>query len=78
VLVTLAAHEHADVTRGYGHVHAGFSVADVKRLLTRAGLAVEQCAVTSRERRAPYFEVVTAVARKPTANEPKARTKAKS
>jgi ArsR family transcriptional regulator len=65
VLVTLAAHEHLEVTSGYGHVHPGFRPADVKRLLERAGLAVEQCALTSRERRAPYFQVVTAFAAKP-------------
>jgi len=35
-------------------------------LLEKAGLTVEQCAVTSREKRAPQFEVVTAFARKPT------------
>jgi ArsR family transcriptional regulator len=65
VLVTLAAHEHLEVTSGYGHVHPGFRPAEVKRLLERAGLAVEQCALTSRERRAPYFQVVTAFAAKP-------------
>jgi ArsR family transcriptional regulator len=65
VLVTLAAHDHLDVTSGYGHIHPGFRPADVKRLLERAGLDVEQCALTSRERRAPYFQVVTAFAAKP-------------
>jgi ArsR family transcriptional regulator len=65
VLVTLAAHDHLDVTSGYGHVHAGFRPAEVRRLVERAGLGVEQCALTSRERRAPYFQVVTAFASKP-------------
>jgi ArsR family transcriptional regulator len=65
VLVTLAAHDHLDVTSGYGHVHPGFRPAEVRRLIERAGLAVEQCALTSRERRAPYFQVVTAFATKP-------------
>jgi ArsR family transcriptional regulator len=64
-LVTLAAHDHLDVTASYGHVTAGFRPADVRRLLERAGLSVEQCAVTSRETRAPQFEVVTAFAAKP-------------
>jgi ArsR family transcriptional regulator len=66
-LVTLAAHDHLDVTAAYGHVTAGFRPADVRRLLEKAGLAVEQCAVTSREKRAPQFEVVTAFATRPTA-----------
>jgi len=64
-LVTLAAHDHLDVTAAYGHVTAGFTPADVRRLLEKAGLRVDQCAVTSRERRSPQFEVVTAFARKP-------------
>jgi SAM-dependent methyltransferase len=64
-LVTLAAHRHLDVTEGYGHVAAGFTPTEVRRMLERAGLTVEQCAVTSRERRAPFFEVVTAFATKP-------------
>jgi len=65
-LVTLAAHDHLDVTAAYGHLTPGFRPADVRRLLEKAGLDVEQCAVTSREKRTPQFEVVTAFARKPT------------
>jgi ubiquinone/menaquinone biosynthesis C-methylase UbiE/DNA-binding transcriptional ArsR family regulator len=63
-LVTLAPHVHLETTKGYGHVHAGFQPAEVRKLLEKAGLKVEHCAVTSRERRAPYFEVVTAFATK--------------
>src|SRR5262245_61826316 len=65
-LVTLAAHDHLDVTSAYGHVTAGFRPAEVRKFLEKAGLDVEQCAVTSREKRTPQFEVVTAFARKPT------------
>jgi len=65
-LVTLAAHDHLDVTAAYGHLTPGFRPTDVRRLLEKAGLDVEQCAVTSREKRTPQFEVVTAFARKPT------------
>ena len=64
-LVTLAAHDHLDVTAAYGHVTAGFKPPDVRRLLDKAHLEVDQCAVTSREKRAPQFEVVTAFAHKP-------------
>jgi ArsR family transcriptional regulator len=64
-LVTLAAHDHLDVTAAYGHVRAGFRPAEVRKLLEKAGLEVEQCAVTSREKRVPQFEVVTAFASKP-------------
>src|SRR5262245_6279616 len=54
VVVTLDAHDHLEVTAPYGHVHAGFKAAAVRRLLARTGLAVERCEVTSRERREPH------------------------
>jgi ArsR family transcriptional regulator len=72
-LVTLATHEHADVTGAYGHVQIGFSPRLLRRLLEHAGLVVEECAVTSREKRKPYFEVVTAFGKKRHANAKKAR-----
>jgi SAM-dependent methyltransferase/DNA-binding transcriptional ArsR family regulator len=65
VIVTLAAHDHPDATAPFGHLHAGFAPAVLRRLCTRAGLAVEHCGVTSRERREPHFSVITAFARKP-------------
>lgn len=63
-LITLAAHRHLDQTAAYGHVHPGFSPATLRRMLAAAGLDVEACDVTSRERRQPHFEVVTAFATK--------------
>jgi len=63
-LVTLAAHEHADVTSAYGHVNAGFSPRELRRLLRDAGLEVLSAGVTSREKLKPYFEVLTAHAEK--------------
>jgi DNA-binding transcriptional ArsR family regulator len=63
-LVTLAEHDHPDVTAAYGHLHPGFAPAAVRRMLHKARLEVESCAVTSRERRTPYFQVVTAFATK--------------
>jgi SAM-dependent methyltransferase len=65
VLVTLDAHRHADVTAAYGHVHAGFEPATLRAVLRRAGLEVDRCEVTSRERREPHFNVLTAFARRP-------------
>lgn len=64
-LVTLDAHPHGDLTAAYGHVHPGFPAAGLRRMLTRAGLSVERCEVTSRERRAPNLNVITAFAAKP-------------
>ena len=67
-VVTVAAHEHAGVTAAYGHLQVGFSARSLRRLLEQSGLAVDECAVTLRERRKPYFEVVTAFATKPPKN----------
>jgi ArsR family transcriptional regulator len=64
-IVTLDAHEHTAVAESYGHVQPGFPPAALRRMLKRAGLAVELCEVTSRESRPPHFRVVTAAARKP-------------
>ncbi|GAB4211505.1 MAG: metalloregulator ArsR/SmtB family transcription factor [Sandaracinaceae bacterium] len=61
-VVTLAAHEHLPVAARYGHVRAGFRPAELSSLLRGAGLSVESVDITSRERREPFFEVLTAFA----------------
>ncbi|HEY4122125.1 MAG TPA: methyltransferase domain-containing protein, partial [Byssovorax sp.] len=63
-IITLDAHEAADVGAAYGEVHAGFSPSKLKRALAKAGLAAQRCEVTSREKRAPHFRVISAFARK--------------
>jgi ArsR family transcriptional regulator len=65
-IVTLAPHDHADVSATYGDVQPGFAPARVKRMLEKAGLSVDDCRVTCREKRSPHFEVVTAFAHKAT------------
>ena len=67
-LVTLDAHSHLDVTSAYGHQQPGFAPLTLRSMLLEAGLRVDRCEVTSRERRAPYFQVVTATAHKAQAN----------
>jgi ArsR family transcriptional regulator len=64
VVTTLASHDKHDVTTGYGHVHAGFRPQALREWLTEAGLVVDRCEVTSREKRPPHFAVVSAFARK--------------
>jgi ubiquinone/menaquinone biosynthesis C-methylase UbiE len=64
-LVALDEHPHGEVTARYGHLHPGFKPATIRRLLTQAGFVVDACAVTSRERRPPHFDVVTAFAHIP-------------
>lgn len=63
-IVTLAPHDHADVTANYHDIHAGFSPAQLRRMLQKAALVVDFCDITCREKRSPHFEVVTAFAQK--------------
>jgi ArsR family transcriptional regulator len=64
VVVTLEAHQQEDVTAAYQHVNNGFTVLALKKMLQKTGLTVESCAVSSREKREPHFQVITAVAHK--------------
>ena len=64
VVVTLAPHDHAEVTASYHDLHSGFSTAQLRRMLQKAGLAVDSCDITCREKRAPHFEIVTAFSHK--------------
>lgn len=66
VAVTLEAHPHAEAVARYDHVQQGFRVADLEAMLRAAGLVVDLCAVTERERRAPHFNVITLHARRST------------
>jgi ArsR family transcriptional regulator len=62
---TLAHHTHKDATAPYGHVNQGFRPATLQGWLARtAGLGVERCEITSREKRSPHFAVISAFARK--------------
>jgi ArsR family transcriptional regulator len=62
--VTLAAHRHTAAVAPYNHVQMGFAPDRLRRMLEHEGFAVDLCAVTSRERRPPHFEVVTLHARR--------------
>lgn len=64
VAVTIAAHDHEGLATSYGHAHAGFSCAELRRFCKGAGLSVVFCDITSRERQAPHLEVVTLLAQK--------------
>ncbi len=68
VVVTLASHDHAEVTASYRDIHPGFSPTQLRRMLQKAGLVIDSCDVTCREKRAPHFEVITASARKSAGN----------
>jgi SAM-dependent methyltransferase len=64
VIAALNAHKHKETMDEYDHVNLGIAPAALKKLLEGAKLDVEHCRVTSREDRPPYFEVITAQARK--------------
>jgi ArsR family transcriptional regulator len=68
-IVTLKAHKHELSRSEYNHVHLGFEPRALRGWLSNAGLTVLACGVTSRERREPHFEVLTAHASKPTARQ---------
>ncbi len=63
-IITLASHDHGEVSANYRDIHPGFSIPQLKRLLQKAGLTVDACDITCREKRAPHFEVITAFAHK--------------
>lgn len=65
VFTTLLAHRHEAARQVYDHVNLGQTPEQLERWLREAGFQVQQCRVTSRESRPPYFQVITAVARKP-------------
>ncbi len=64
VVSSLNAHTHKATMQSYDHVNLGIAPAALRKLLEQAGLNVESCRVTSREERPPYFEVITALARR--------------
>lgn len=64
VLATLNQHPHQATVAGYDHVNLGYDVKQLKQLMAGAGLKVVECGISLRETRAPYFEVITALARR--------------
>ncbi len=64
-LVTLVEHEHDKIAAAYDHQNLGFAPVELEQMLRVTGLTVEQCEPSSRERRKPYFQVLTAFAHKP-------------
>jgi ArsR family transcriptional regulator len=63
-IMCLHAHQHAEIAARYDHVNLGFSQPEVTRLHQAAGLSLLSLSVCIRERRKPYFEVLSAVSTK--------------
>ncbi|HEY4294192.1 metalloregulator ArsR/SmtB family transcription factor [Luteibacter sp.] len=62
---TLGEHDHRAVVEPFDHRNLGFSCAGLTDMARNAGLDVVSCDRLSRERRAPHFEVISLLARKP-------------
>lgn len=62
VVAALNAHRHRAAMEAYDHVNLGVAPDTLGKWLKACGLRLVQCRVTSRERRPPYFEVITALA----------------
>ncbi|HUP92835.1 MAG TPA: metalloregulator ArsR/SmtB family transcription factor [Solimonas sp.] len=64
IVSTVNQHAHEAARQAYDHLTLGVAPERLQQMLERAGLTVESCRVSSRETRPPYFEVVTALARR--------------
>lgn len=62
---TLVRHPHRRAVEPFGHCNSGFSIHQLSRLARNAGAHVLRCGPSSRERRAPHFQVLTLLGRKP-------------
>lgn len=63
--VTLGQHDHRAVVEPFDHRNLGFSRAQLDSHARAAGLDVLSVNCLSRERKAPHFEVISLLARKP-------------
>jgi 2-polyprenyl-3-methyl-5-hydroxy-6-metoxy-1,4-benzoquinol methylase len=62
---TLGKHAHSKAVEPFDHRNLGFTTAELGKLAKSAGLVVLSSELSCRERRAPHFEVITMLARKP-------------
>jgi ArsR family transcriptional regulator len=63
--VTLGQHDHRAVVEPFDHRNLGFRSEQLGGFAQAAGLEVLSCTRLSRERKAPHFEVISLLARKP-------------
>lgn len=63
--VTLARHGHKNAVSPFDHRNMGFRREELAGMARKAKLKVAQCAVISRERKPPHFEVLCLLACKP-------------
>ena len=63
--VTLGEHDHRAAVEPFDHINLGFSLKQLGGFAAAAGLDVVSTNRLSRERKAPHFEVISLLARKP-------------
>ena len=63
--VTLGKHAHRTAVEPFDHRNLGFTHEELSAFAADAGLTVSSCVRLSRERKAPHFEVISLLARKP-------------
>ena len=63
--VTLGQHDHRAAVEPFDHRNLGFRIEELEDHARAAGLDVSSCNRLSRERKAPHFEVISLLARKP-------------
>ena len=63
--VTLGRHDHLATVAPFDHRNLGFTESQLAGFASTAGLDVLSCLRLSRERKAPHFEVISLLARKP-------------
>lgn len=61
-LTCLHRHSHEAITAQYQHLVPGFGVEELTTLLEGGGFRVRECRISCRERKKPYFEVISAFA----------------
>lgn len=64
VLTTLLAHEHRTLVTQYDHKNLGSTEEELRAALRRLGFDVHHAAVSVKEKRPPYFQIISVYARK--------------
>ncbi|MGJ8668992.1 MAG: ArsR/SmtB family transcription factor [Oceanococcus sp.] len=65
IISTLAKHAHQASVTSFDHVNLGFEPKTLRKLIEQSGLQAQHCDISLQESQAPYFGVITALARKP-------------
>jgi ArsR family transcriptional regulator len=65
VILDLASHSYEQARELYAHEWLGFSEVELDQMLVAAGFEHVEISTVSREKQAPHFQTILAVANKP-------------